>query len=228
MSTRKFTVFQDAPTEQPHVPPKRQSSTAVLGSLPLSQENVQTSIRPLPEKENIDPVTGLTASAPQTGKKRKIADSGGVLATKSICVTAGSSAKEKKRTELKRRATSSTIGKAKGRAASSKVKGTEEKKAASDNNQNQQAPAGNGLRLLSRSITVSTSTLGAIPEDETDDDPEMAAFIRQALIDSKCYDLTVLPLANVTGAYVQSSTEDEAKDKVMRTVKEVSRLCCRH
>ena len=73
---------------------------------------------------------------------------------------------------------------------------------------------------LSRSVSIS---LDVIPEDEQSD-AIAASDLNQAMIDSKCRDLTVLPLADVSQAYVEgSSKDDDEKDDVeFRTVKEVS------
>ena len=70
--------------------------------------------------------------------------------------------------------------------------------------------------------------LEPVPEDGDFDVIHEMDEVNQAVIDSRCRDLTVLPLADLSVAYLQSTasttrTMDE-NDVEVRTVKEVSKL----
>lgn len=227
MSTRAFAVFQDSPTEDTTPKPSATSATDSTASSQAFQEHVrstETILSPTLEKENLHPVTGLAAPPPNLSKKRKMSELGSVLATK---VLAPTTSKPSKSRELKRRAsTSSASGK-------SKAKSPLDRKASegriplgsTENGSSSAQPAPRRpSRALSRQPTL---VLGTVPEEPQESTEGLPQAVKQALIDSRCYELTVKPLADVSTAYLQSSDKHEVDDENLteyRVVKEVSSL----
>ncbi|KLO12900.1 hypothetical protein SCHPADRAFT_928944 [Schizopora paradoxa] len=213
------------------------------------QENVprldRTLSLPVTEKENIHPVTGLSSSQPLT-KKRKMSVSSEngapcVLATKMLAIAEPSKAK---RPELKQRKASSGPIREKGRA---KATGLTRSKSTADGRRvfgssanTVGAPSGSAPvlaaaakpRKLSRSFSQpsvlarsSSKLLESVPEhDDFSTLYEMDDEVNQAVINSRCRDLTVLPLADVSVAYLQSGGSSahvvDENDTEVRRVKE--------
>lgn len=226
MSTRAFAVFQDSPSED--TTPKLSATSATdSSSSQVSQEHVrstETILSPTLEKENLHPVTGLAAPPPNLSKKRKMSELGSVLATK---VLAPTTSKPSKSRELKRRAsTSSASGKSKGKSPLDR-KATEGRipLGSTENGSSSAQPAPRRpSRALSRQPTL---VLGTVPEEPQESTEGLPQVVKQALIDSRCYELTVKPLADVSTAYLQSSDKHEVDDGNLteyRVVKEVSSL----
>ncbi|KAF9073061.1 hypothetical protein BDP27DRAFT_1360542 [Rhodocollybia butyracea] len=185
-SFRSFTVFVDTPASPK---PNLKNSAPVPLSRSFSESSISTTLSPIaPDKENLDPVTGeRVVSSTVLGKKRKGSIS--VLAVKPV-PTESKSLKEKDLSGLeaqpeskKRRSSVSS--------SSSKLK---VKKTTSS------------AKKAAKRPSRRTSPMPKLDE-ETELDKEQAR-VTQALIDSKCYDLTVRPLADVTVAY-EEATEDE-------------------
>ena len=230
MSTRSFAVFQDTPSDESKQKPSAAVAENPLSPMTSSQENMrstETILSPTMEKENLDPVTGLAVQPSTTGKKRKMSESSSILATKAISIPASSSSKVSKGRELKRKSsTSSAVGK-KGKNGLSK-KGSEGRVVlgCTENGSSSHVAAGSRRpRALSRQPTT---ILGSVPE-EAHEEADDISTVEQALINSRCYDLTVKPLADVSDAYLQSSEKPEVKDEdedllEIRMVKEVSTL----
>jgi hypothetical protein len=196
MSARSFIVFVDSPQASQSTAPlySQHSPSRSPSATPATSI---TSLAPTAEKENFDPVTGELSgpSSSQTaGKKRKT----GVLATKALCAL-GSKVKESK-PEPKKRKSSATAPKEKtgaGKKKAVKVQGSSRK-------------GGKGGRTSPRG-----SPLPKVDENE-EVEKDMASQqegerLLQTDIDSRCYDLTVSPLADVTVAYENPSSDVKLK-----------------
>ncbi|KAL5523073.1 hypothetical protein ACEPAF_1340 [Sanghuangporus sanghuang] len=228
MSARTFTVFQDAsPVKKRHSsrPLGRSvSAAAVLTSSARRSENTNTVS--LPEKENLHPVTGLSlGAASSSGKKRKASESSTVLAPKVLGVPSGSAKAKPKRTDLKRKAsTQAGSGKAKLKKESSKKDGNERKalsavqttSSSSESTSTRKPVSRAGSRSASAPILATIEEEPATQKVEKDASEAKVEEVTQAQIDSRCYELTVSPLADVSDAYIQSSeteTKEEIKDE---------------
>ena len=226
MSSRSFTVFLDIPQL---AIPKQNASYNPPDSLlsPSSSSNVNTNYRNAlttsTEKENLHPVTGERSSSTNTttGKKRK--QSVTILATKAHNLPTNKKQKESSmvlKPESKKKKSSST--------SSSKSK--------SGLSDKESKRTGSTLSLVkkpntsSRSSKPSSRKVSPMPklEEEGDVLSIERARIRQAEIDSRCYELTVSPLADVTRAYdTSSSLEYRPGEKLFsRSVKVNSIACC--
>ena len=244
--TYTFTVFQDASPvkKRPAARPlgRSVSAAAVLTSSARHSENMNTIS--LPEKENLHPVTGLSLGASSaSGKKRKASESSTVLAPKVLGVpadTAGSAKAKPKRSDLKRKASSQAgSGKAKVKKEGAKKDGVEKKALSAAQTTSNSATSNSTPRPVSRagSRIVSAPILATIEEEpatqkaEEDVTEAKVKEVTQAQIDSRCYELTVSPLADVSDAYLQSSESETKVDttvvkdeklSVDKTIKDVS------
>lgn len=189
MSLRTFTVFQDAPSTETPKPKVTRPTAMAIRSSSLNQATITSSnslvdVTEVIDKENYHPVTGERAGpgSNTTAKKRKT----NVLATK-VHTSAGSAGKKQKdssHTETKKRkaSSSSTIKAKVAPKRDGKVKKTYAKKPPS--------------RQVSPMPKVSEEEEQVVV-DKRPDHPT------QADIDSRCYELTVKPLADVSEAYEQ-------------------------
>ncbi|KAI5123258.1 hypothetical protein M0805_001347 [Coniferiporia weirii] len=235
MATRSFAVFQDEPSAKRPLPLGRSASAAavLMGPRTSRAENTHLSERSalaqVPEKENLHPTTGLGVGPASASKKRKASESGSVLATKMLAIASGEPGASKfKRSELKRKA--SVSGKAKSKREPAK-KGTEVRKVIAGGDTTSSSVQKLPSLSLSRRPTKALEPVSEEVEDKTLVAPvAKRKSITQALIDARCYELTVSPLADVTDAYLQSSEPkkaEEVKDEDLpeyRTVKEKSGL----
>ncbi|KAI0052081.1 hypothetical protein FA95DRAFT_50913 [Auriscalpium vulgare] len=180
MSTRTFVVFQDAPEEQPlkHVPERRDSAS--LSPAPTPATLAAASV----EKENLHPVTGARPDSSADPKKRKNT----VLATKLYIPPVPPS------TLKKREASDAKLDPKKRKVASAKAKSASKSKG--------KEPSSS--RSTSASVALSKK-VKALPKLEEVAEVEAEALdddkAEQARVDSKCYDLTVSPLADVSEAF---------------------------
>ncbi|KAJ3981672.1 hypothetical protein F5890DRAFT_1466093 [Lentinula detonsa] len=185
VSFRSFSVFVDAPASEETAAKPKPTTTARL-SRSLSEPSLSYVLSPISttDKENLDPVTGeRVASSTELGKKRKGSIS--VLAVKAalepkVLKDKDVSASEAQPEAKKRKSSISS-------SSSSKPKPKKELKA-----------PGSGKKSTKR------SSRRPAPMPKLDEECEMEKEqmkINQALIDSKCYDLTVRPLADVSEAY---------------------------
>ncbi|EIW78491.1 hypothetical protein CONPUDRAFT_167492 [Coniophora puteana RWD-64-598 SS2] len=189
MSSRAFTVFQDIPAEISK--PARAKRAAALK--PASSPVVSTSLSTLAsiEKENLHPVTG-TPAGPGSNSNIKKRKASGVLASK-IVTTPATTAPSKKDKDAQPRKPSSSKGKSsEGRKSSKKV-----------------------------SSRKASSTLSIVDEKNAPNDPTTKplsqATVEQAVIDSKCYEFTVSPLADVSRAFdITSPTDGELQTREMK------------
>ncbi|KIK06390.1 hypothetical protein K443DRAFT_674369 [Laccaria amethystina LaAM-08-1] len=211
MSLRTFTVFQDAPSiETPKLKVTRPTAMAIrsssLNEAIITSSNSLVDVTEVTDKENYHPVTGERAGpgSNNTAKKRKT----NVLATK--VHTPGSAAKKKKDSShtdsKKHKASTSSTTKAK---VASKRDGKAKK------------------TYIKKPPSRKVSPMPKVNEEEeqvvADKGPE---HLTQADIDSRCYELTVKPLADVSEAYEQvvdngALNESDAKLKFC-SVKEPS------
>lgn len=231
MPARSFTVFQDAqPAAKPPTalrPLGRSASAAAVLTTRRSGNNVVS----LPEKENLHPLTGLSTSSAPLGKKRKASESSSVLAPKVLGVTGSSDANKvkPKHSELKRKASSQTnSGKSKVKRETSKENGEYKKRSVV-------GTTSSVRNSRSGSRSASTTILEAIEEEVATQivhEEELhleTKSITQSLINSRCYELTVSPLADISDAYLQSSEskKEVSRDEDFHAVKEVSALSYR-
>ncbi|KAF9219501.1 hypothetical protein BS17DRAFT_760829 [Gyrodon lividus] len=182
MPSRSFTVFQDTPTETPQRHNASDDSTVTLSAKDVAATLLSTLAAI--EKENLHPVTGERAG-PTSGseaKKRKT----GVLATKQLVAPSSKKQKELKAESKKSRKPLSSGGKPKS----------------SDGRKNSKA---------SRS-SRRTSPLPPVDEEQELPHQPTRPPVSQADIDSRCYELTVSPLANVSEAYEATRAESQEPD----------------
>lgn len=179
MKTRSFTVYVDTPSNEVQ-PTKATDSTARSSTAPPTDINSSIAVA---NKENVHPVTGERVTYSPTGKKRKTT----VLALKA-CTTKDASAiaeSSDSQPQLKKRkaASSSTRAKAKKDA---KVPVVSRK----------------GVKKPSKRA----SSLPKVEEEkEKEENAKNVLGMSQGAIDSKCYELTVSPLADVSEAYDETA-----------------------
>ena len=228
MSSRSFVIFQDPSSpvkaSKPRPLGRSASAAAVLTSSRLAENSsgastLQTASTSA-EKENTHPLTGLGIGRPLQNKKRKASESvGGVLATKMIAVVASASADDStatgkpakpkgpqslSRSDLKRKALSDAGSeKTKMKRGPSQSGGSKNINPSTSTTQRRTRSAS---KLLLETIKEETATPIEQEDQKTKDS------IKQVLIDSKCRELTVSPLADVTDAYTQSSESAEGKN----------------
>ncbi|KAH0835925.1 hypothetical protein J3R83DRAFT_9823 [Lanmaoa asiatica] len=191
MSVRSFTVFQDTPSELPQS--HHDSDVRALTLSATDAAATLLSTLAAIEKENLHPVTGQRAG-PTVGseaKKRKTS----ALATKVLIVPSSKKHKELKGEQKKMRKPLSSAGK----------------------------PRTSDARKSSSKSTRSSRKASPLPpvveEQELQRRPARLS-ISQIDIDSRCYELTVSPLADVSEAYDAARTESQEPD--MHTEREKS------
>ncbi|KAF9262242.1 hypothetical protein L218DRAFT_988345 [Marasmius fiardii PR-910] len=184
MSSRSFTVFQDTPSsdaprqKDPSLSPTLSPSTSF--STPIS--SILSPVTAT-DKENLDPITGEPVIPNNTNlKKRKTT----ILATKSLplidAVVKDSKESVEGQPETKKRKSSVSSG------SKSKVK-------------KDGKGSGSGKKTTTKKLLRKASTMPKVDEEvEVEKDTR-----EQALADSRCRDLTVKPLADVSEAYIESS-----------------------
>ncbi|KAA1472104.1 hypothetical protein DENSPDRAFT_838275 [Dentipellis sp. KUC8613] len=182
MATRSFIVFQDEPlpSAKPHTSRRSASEPPSFSAEALAAASAPSWLSSQ-EKENLHPVTGTRAGATADSQTKKRKNS--VLATKLHIPPA-----TKKQKELKPDATK----KRKALSSTSKSKTTTRKDGKTS------APS---RSALVRKVTE----LPKVEEEATDieDEGRENGTVAQARADSKCYDLTVSPLADVSKAFDQ-------------------------
>ena len=223
MSTRAFTVYRDEPSvvnaraKQSASRPLGKSNSASAGvgsSRGVGDTTVASSIQ---EKENVNPLTGLSLSSANTknGKKRKASESSTVLATK-VLAAAPDPVQKPARVPLKRRSSVQLA------PAKPKVKRDASKK--------KEGSVGGQAPSLSISRSSSKGYLEVIKEEPSSPESpkSKSSKLTQSQIDTRCYDLTVSPLADVSDAFIQSpdSKKKEKEEDLVeyRMVKDVSSI----
>jgi hypothetical protein len=179
MAIRAFSVFIDEkPSSSPKLPKALVLSPTSPDPIHSSSEAGPSSSVSSSEKENLHPLTGSRIGPVNTsGSKRK----------SSVLVTKLHNPPEAKKVK---KDDSSEAPAKKRKLASSGTKSSREPK--SKNRK---------TKPLTRSKTV--PDLPRVNEEE-DKDERIARSLSQSEIDSRCYDLTVSPLANVSDAYRQA------------------------
>ncbi|KAF8813141.1 hypothetical protein BYT27DRAFT_7085205 [Phlegmacium glaucopus] len=180
MSLRTFTVFQDAVSSDERQPKITRPNAMVTRSsslkLATSSSNATGSLHDLValDKENFHPVTGERAGPSNNAgsKKRKTA----VLATK---VQHSTTTKKDAQPDVKKRKASTST--------------TSKGKAKRDGKTTVTARKGSAKRIISRKV----SPMPRVNEEEE----AQKDRITQVDIDSRCYELTVKPLADVSQAF---------------------------
>lgn len=183
MSVRSFTVFQDTPSESP----QSHDDNGVRAMTLSATDAAATLLSTLAaiEKENLHPVTGQRTGptvASET-KKRKT----GVLATKVLVVPSAKKHKELKGEPKKTRKPLSSTGK----------------------------PRSSDTRKNSSKSSRSSRKASPLPPLAEEHEPQRQPprlSISQIDIDSRCYELTVSPLADVSAAYDATRTESQESD----------------
>lgn len=177
-----FVIYQDepAPAAQPKsvTPPPRKSTTSRIEAVTAK------------DKENLHPLTGRRTSTDDTqGKKRKTA----VLATK-LLVTTNKTAKEPHSPKKRKLSVSNTS------------KGPVEKKEKKEKEQNDDKKAAVNRRPTKKSRARKATGLAKVDEEVEEEKESEPGHrnISQAEVDSRCYELTVMPLADLSKAYEQS------------------------
>ncbi|KAG5351103.1 hypothetical protein C0989_007983 [Termitomyces sp. Mn162] len=203
MSLRTFTVFQDTPSADIAKPKAKTVTSSTLSSKPLNV-NCATTLTTI-EKENVDPLTGERAGPSTNGKKRKTS----VLTTKMHAPL--TSKKQKELTEPSD--FNPDVKKRKSSASSTLKPKTGGKK--------------DGKTSSLRKTKKPLRRVSPMPKvDEEAEAERVRGRITQADIDSRCYELTVKPLADLSQAYEQGpSLETAAIDNGVvkfRSVKESS------
>lgn len=157
-----------------------QDTPSVETSEPRVTSPSATTLASLTEKENVHPLTGERTGPDFTSKKRKTT----VLATKvHMPLTTKKQTDDSKHESKKRKSASSS---------SLKTKSTLKR--------------GGKVKASKRSTRKLSSPLPKVDEEVA---LEKEQRVAQAHIDSKCYELTVQPLADVTPAYEQSPSFED-------------------
>ncbi|KAH7923440.1 hypothetical protein BV22DRAFT_1036292 [Leucogyrophana mollusca] len=192
MSVRSFTVFQDTPIEIPKII-NNCNDSATTSSAAADAAATLLSTLATTEKENLHPVTGERAGPASIAacKKRKT----GVLVTKVL--VAPSVKKQKEHSQLKKER----------KVLGSKGKSSEGRK-------------GSSSKKPSRSARKASPLPKVDEEQEIQRQPPHLS-ISQINIDSKCYELTVSPLADVSDAY-DTTPQPESQEQELKADKEQS------
>lgn len=228
--SRSFAVFLDNP--QPAIL-KPKASHNVASSLLSPSSNVNANYcNPLTtstEKENLHPVTGERPSSTTTttGKKRKPSVS--ILSTKVHNPPTNKKQKESSKSlkpEAKKRKPSPSTSSSIATKSKSSSSDKESKRAVSTLGVSKKPSTS------SRSSKLSSRKVSPMPklEEESDVLGKERERINQAEIDSRCYELTVSPLADVTRAYDTSPSMGYLPSGKLlnRSVKVTSIACCVH
>ncbi|KAL0574404.1 hypothetical protein V5O48_007544 [Marasmius crinis-equi] len=201
MAARSFTVFQDAPSDTP-----QQKDTSPPPSSPSASLSITASLTSIlspvsaTDKENLDPVTGEPVFPAGTNvKKRKTS----ILVVKTLIplepVSKDAKESAEGQPETKKRKSSISSG--------SKPKVKKDSK---------------GLGSGKKTTKKSTRKALTMPRVEEEVEVERGAR-EQALVDSRCRDLTVRPLADVSEAYIESAIFGEVDDAVSEDTRWMSK-----
>lgn len=189
-TARSFTVFVDSPTSEASEPKVTVTTRRLTRS--LSESSIPTTVLSLvatTDKENLDPLTGERVGfTTASGKKRKGSIS--VLAVKPSTLAELKLLKEKDVSEAQ----------------------PEPKKRRSTISSTPNSKAKKEPRVSSSAKKGKRSSRRPSPMPKLDEESELdkEQLVTQAQIDSKCYDLTVKPLADVSEAYDQEGESPES------------------
>jgi hypothetical protein len=209
MSLRAFTVFQDTPSDEaPRVKVMRPNAMATRSQTRsnIASSNTElTTSTPDLDKENYDPVTGERAGPGGSIAGKKRKTA--VLATKAQRPTKGSQPEKKKR-----KPSPPSSNSAETKLVKKPLKATRK-----------------GKRTGSRKV----SPMPKVPEE--DEVGKIIAPVTQREIDSRCKELTIRPLADVSEAYDElsllgpspSGVGDESEAKTGQCTVKVRSVCFR-
>lgn len=189
-----FTVYLDAEDVKPPPKPQPLSRQSTLVDEPDSSEAGPSTVSAT-EKENLHPIGGRMPSSNALGSKRKSS----VLVTK---LHNPPNAKKLKKED-------SSQGPTKKRKLVSSAS-------------SESAPKSRKLKGSS-TRTRKAPELPSVEEEVKDKDEKLARTLSQSQIDSRCYDLTVSPLANVSEAF-GSPSPPSTPSKPQRVSKSVSKV----
>ncbi|KAJ3768491.1 hypothetical protein FB446DRAFT_774933 [Lentinula raphanica] len=195
MSLRSFTVFVDTPAVcETDTNPKPTTQNRLARS--LSEPSISSILSPIftTDKENLDPVTGervVSSTSSGLGKKRKGSIS--VLAVKTM-----PGPKLPKDKDVSALEAQPEAKKRKSSVSSSSITKTKSKK-------DLKAPSSG--KKTAKKISRRAAPLPKL--DEEGETEKEQTSLSQTMIDSKCYDLTVKPLADVSKAYEPESGFEE-------------------
>ncbi|KAK1228126.1 hypothetical protein PQX77_008861 [Marasmius sp. AFHP31] len=189
MAVRSFKVFLDTPSDTPQQKDTSPTSPTLSPSASISlTASLSSILSPVTatDKENLDPVTGEPVHPTNTNvKKRKTSV---VLSTKTLAplepVLKDAKESAEGQPETKKRKASVSSG--------TKLKVKKDSKV-----------LGSGKKATTKKLLRKPLTMPKVVE-EVDVERE------QALADSRCRDLTVSPLADVSEAYIESTIFGEA------------------
>lgn len=201
-TTRSFTVFLDNPSADPVKPQASDHSQSQSYDVPSVSDLLSpSSTSATAAKENLHPITGESTTS---SKKRKTSS---VLATKVVNPPTSKKQKEspssavKPKSEPKKRKSSISA------SASSPLKA--KAKGAAPDKEPKRTVLGVAIKKKSSSGSLRVSKRKVLPLPKLEEEViEAAEVITQANVDSRCYELTVLPLADVTQAYDSSPSMD--------------------
>ena len=192
MPPRSFVVFQDEQPSTVAVSVARSPSPTPLPLAPITPNVLTITLPTVGEKENLHPVTGgpplVTPGSAMKKRKNSLNGGGNVLAAKPIEPATRSKSKklrdapegDVKGPDVKKRRSSSLARRKSGSDASESESDTGEKR----------------KRKVAKKVVTRRATTLAKVEEEAE-----APSVTQAEIDSRCYDLTVKPLADVSCAF---------------------------
>lgn len=189
MPPSSFAVFVDTPVKVPEPPALSKPDTATGIDLSATVSAV-LGVVALANKENLDPITGEKLHVPETGKKRK----NSLVVLKSVASVEGKGLKDASdcQPDAKKR-------KGLTRARSASASTLPLKRVSKPASTGSKRPAKKARRA---------------PMPMVDEESEIAiksadaAALTQTEIDTKCKELTVLPLADVSEAYDAASYLD--------------------
>lgn len=203
-AVRSFSVYRD---DDEGLSAQAESSAALDKNLPPVPSFILPSVAAslivfAPDKENINPATGLRANAEQSGKKRKT----GVLAVKSQIPP------KKKHKESKEPKETKPLKEkdSKKRAASSATKA----RSSSSGEKKAKRPLASRKNTGPSRNRRSPSLPRVVEEEDTEQ-----ALDPQAVVDAKCYELTVSPLADVSQAFEQAPSFEDSLALAVHDVK---------
>ncbi|ESK84443.1 hypothetical protein Moror_6222 [Moniliophthora roreri MCA 2997] len=182
MSSRSFTVFVDTPSTDTPQPKDNISEPVSPSASAALAATISSILSPVTatDKENLDPVTGEPVVPNNTNqKKRKTI----VLATKTL-------------TPLE------PILKDSKEAAEGQPETKKRKSSISSGSKSKSKKDGKGTGSVKKSVKKVSRRASPMPKVEEEGDLDREAR-EQALVDSRCKDLTVKPLADVSEAYIE-------------------------
>ncbi|KAF5386444.1 hypothetical protein D9757_005846 [Collybiopsis confluens] len=197
VSFRSFTVFVDTPTAEGSQQKPKLTPKPLVRS--FSESSILSRSFPVPtDKENMNPLTGERVGSASLGKKRKGSIS--VLAVKTLPSETRTLREKGQEAQPETKKRKSSVSSASGSKPKTKKVSSSKK---------------TGKRPSRKA-----SLLPKLDEENESDREQYK--IAQAEIDSKCYDLTVKPLADVSEAYECSGESPVVQNDVFALVKEPS------